>query len=157
MEEIFKKINKFGYELEVSNLGTVKLGGKKQSTYKSNTKWSNPYLFLTVNGRQKGQGVHRLMAEAFLPDFDEQKNYSFKDGNRNNLCINNIIELKSTQKNLSKTKRPVLQYTLDDKFIFEWPSVYNVAKVSNWKQPNIQACASGKKKQAYGFKWKFKE
>jgi hypothetical protein len=52
---------------------------------------------------------------------------------------------------------PVLQYSLDGKFIKEWESQTEATKYLNKTGDGIGACCRGRQKQAYGYIWKFKK
>lgn len=51
---------------------------------------------------------------------------------------------------------PVLQYTLDSKFLKEWSSQIEATKSLNKTGDGIGACCRGRQKSAYGYIWKFK-
>ena len=51
--------------------------------------------------------------------------------------------------------RPVLQYTIDDVFVREWPNIVSAERELNIKS-GIGKCCKGKQKTAGGFKWKYK-
>ena len=55
-----------------------------------------------------------------------------------------------------KLSKKVLQFTLDDEFIREWPSVAEVGR-NGYNFSHIAACCRGEYKQAYGFKWCYAE
>lgn len=68
-----------------------------------------------------------------------------------------IIEMgvKASNKVLSK---PVIQYSLDNKIIQEWPSIRKAAEAIGIKSPrDIIRCCIGERKTRAGFKWKYKE
>lgn len=50
----------------------------------------------------------------------------------------------------------ILQYTLDDKFIREWRSISYASRELGINAPNISMCAKGKRPNAGGYKWKYK-
>ena len=51
-----------------------------------------------------------------------------------------------------KLSKKVLQFTLDDEFVREWPSTIECGR-NGFDQGFIAACCRGKHKSAYGFKW----
>ena len=51
-------------------------------------------------------------------------------------------------------RRPILQYSLDGKFIQEWPSASDVPFA---KQNAINNCLKGKSKSCAGFIWRYKD
>lgn len=100
-----------------------------------------------------------------------KQNYIYKDyfwirlNEYNNLTQMELLELlnkKVSIKTINKTKKfevtkkPVMQFSNDDKFIKEYPSVTNAAKEIGCTKQAIQQCISGKQKTCKGCKWKYK-
>ena len=129
---------------------------------------SDGYLNCRING--KTVLAHRLMAECFIPN---PLNFpcinhinEIKDDNRvenlewcdckynNNYGTHNERMAKALTKALSK---PVLQYTLDGKFVAEYPSLTEVGKQTGYGISHISKCCLGKQKTAYGYVWRYKE
>ena len=53
------------------------------------------------------------------------------------------------------TRKPILQFDLEDNLIKEWDYLTEVSKIG-FDQASIRRCCKGKRKTAYGFKWKYK-
>ena len=53
-----------------------------------------------------------------------------------------------------KCSKKVLQFTLDDEFVKEWPSTAECGR-NGFDFRNVAACCNGKHKSAYGFKWMY--
>lgn len=51
-----------------------------------------------------------------------------------------------------KMSKKVLQFTLDDDFIREWPSLHECTR-NGFQQSAVGRCCNGKQKTAYGYKW----
>lgn len=91
MKEVWKDIK--GYEglYQVSNLGNVK-------SLKFNKEkiliplFDKNYLFIQLwkNGKYKRYKVHRLVAEAFIPNTNEYSCVNHKDENKQNNCVDNL-------------------------------------------------------------------
>ena len=177
MEEIWRDIKGYEGKYQVSNLGRVKslyykckmgYNGKSKllGIYKNrNNDYGYYFTPLNKNGKHKNFFIHRLVAEAFIP-------------NPNNLpCVNHIDEDKSNNKvdnlewcsykynvnygtcktrSMLKRSKPVIQYTKEGEFVKEWRSIKE-AETSIGKRNGIFACLSGKSKTAGGFVWKRKE
>ncbi len=70
---------------------------------------------------------------------------------------NNIIpQKKSVIKSENISKKVQMMDLITDKIINEFDSISLAAKNINGSQSNISACINGRKKTAYGYKWKFK-
>ena len=53
--------------------------------------------------------------------------------------------------------KSVIQYTLDGKFVKEFPSMNAVQKTLGFCAGNISHCCRGRCKHVYGYIWKYKE
>lgn len=178
--EIWKDIA--GYEglYQVSNEGRVKRIGAYKNQHgrewignrilKPATK-SNGYMFvgLSKNGKVSNKYIHRLVAEAFIPNPLNKATVNHKDGNRSNNTVDNlewatylennmhsIKVLKRDSKN-SSDSRPVLQFDKEGNFIKEYPSMREAQR-----QTGIDAidkvCNHIKyRKTAGGFRWEYKD
>ena len=56
-----------------------------------------------------------------------------------------------------KNAIPILQFSKDGEFIKEWPSMAEAHRKLRISQGNIWACCKGKRKQAGGFVWRYKD
>jgi len=59
--------------------------------------------------------------------------------------------------NNNKYNKAILQYDLNDNFIKEHYSIKSAERELNVGRQNISSACHGRFKQAYGYKWKFKE
>lgn len=55
------------------------------------------------------------------------------------------------------TAKPVLQFSLDGKFLHEYPSATEGAKAINGGNKNITSCCRGLRNSAYGYVWIYKD
>ena len=172
MNEIWKDIKDYPNYM-VSNLGRVKSlsnnKARKEKILKQH-KNSNGYLFvaLSKNGKIKCYRVHRLVAEAFLPNPDNKPcidhiNTNKIDNRVENLrwCshkenINNPItkdkHLKKLKENLSK---PIIQFSKDGEFIRKWDNTWDVQRELGINQSSISKCCNGKRKTAGDYIWRY--
>lgn len=118
---------------------------------------------LHKNGEVKNCKIHRLVAEAYLPNPENLPQVNHKDENKVNNCLQNLEWCDSkyninygTRKDkvASSIKKPILQYDLDGNFIREWLSATDVGKEF---RKGISKCLTGRQKTAYGYIWKYKE
>ena len=114
---------------------------------------------LLKDNEEKQYYVHRLVAEAYLPNLENLPQINHRDENKTNNCLQNLEWCDAKYNNnygthIEKIKKPILQYTLNGELVSEWQSATDVGKEV---QGNICKCLKGKIPSAYGYKWKYKE
>ena len=71
------------------------------------------------------------------------------------------IGKKLSPKHIEKLKlaqrKPVCQYTLDGEYVATYRSAIDIAEQFNYKADTIRQICNNRRKQAYGFVWKYKE
>ena len=178
-KEIWKDIKGFEGLYRVSNLGRVKSlsrfkKGKNGSSVPLKEKILKPSIshrgyFIVVlrkNSIVKAYLVHRLVWSAFNGSIPEnmQVNHlnEVKTDNRlENLnlmtCKENINYGTGIERSTKKRSKTVLQFDLQDILIKEYPSIKQAGRETGFAFQNICSCCKGKLKQAYGYKWRYKE
>lgn len=177
--EIWKDIPEYEGLYQASNMGRIKsleridaLGHRlKEKILKPQINRRYYKVCLCKQSIKKTYRVHRLVWEAFNGQIPEglQVNHinEIKTDNRlSNLNLmtckennnygthNERIAKKMTNGKLSKV---VLQFTLEDILVKEYPSINQVERELGFANQHICDCCKGKQKTAYGFKWKYKE
>ena len=171
---------------QVSNLGRIlslNYGrtGRAELMRLEETKSGYFRVTLCKNKETKHCFVHRLVAEAFLPNPENKPFINHKiqgdEGKKINIVYieedGSINKEKSTiewcdrkynnnygtrNERISKTmtngkkSKKVLQFTLDGEFIREWPSTAECGR-NGFCESYIAACCRGEYNSAYGFKW----
>ena len=171
-KEEWKDIKGFEGLYQVSNLGRIK------SFYRLEEKILKPLITkgyyqvcLFKQAIKKKYLVHRLVWSAFNGSIPEglQVNHINEIKSDNRLENLNLMTSKENcnwgtgierrVKNLinGKKSKPVLQFDLNDNFIKEYPSIRQVYRETGFAFQNIYTCCKGKLKQAYGYKWRYKE
>ena len=101
-KEIWKEIDGFSNYM-ISNFGRVKSLGRwvkyykgkrwlKEKIRKSSLNKRNNYLYVVLfkEGKPKGYSIHRLVAEAFIPNPDNLPQVNHKDEDKTNNCVLNL-------------------------------------------------------------------
>lgn len=177
--EIWKPI--VGYEglYEVSSLGRVRsLGNGGNNRHKGKGRVLKQELgntgyyrvHLCKNNVRKHKSVHRLVAEAFIPNPNNLPQVNHKDECYTNNHADNLewtdqkynvnygtaIERRSKKLiNHPSYSKKVERYDLDGNYIDTWPSTMEVQRVLGIHNPNVSACCLGKVQTAGGYKWKY--
>lgn len=170
MKEIFKDIK--GYEglYQVSNLGRVRSLNYKHTGKTSILRvWKTKCGYMMVclcKERKKYFSVHRLVAEAFIPNPLNlpQINHKSEDKTDNRVenlewmtAKDNINHGTHNKKSAMNRSKKVLQFSKYGEFIKEWSSASEAERQLGFHQGGISMCCRGKCKTAYGYIWKFLE
>ena len=178
-QEMWKDIEEYNGEYQVSNLGRVKsFKNNKEKLLKPFFTKTNQEGYLVVNlcqnNKRKIKLVHRLVAEAFIPNPNNFPFINHKDEDKTNNNVDNLEWCDSKYNNNYGTLREkmkkklsfkVAQYDLNDNLIKIYDSAHEAAKENNIEQGGISACCRGKqiRKDGYvqrhltykGYKWKY--
>jgi len=183
--EIWKDVKGFEGIYQISNKGRLKsFKGDPSGRILSNKNSKGDYLsvILCYGSKRRSTRIHRLVAEAFVPNPYNKPEVNHKDGNKQNNCAENlewVSRLENARHAIARNPnivkgmvkynrfirpRAIRQYTLDGKFIAEYPNSIEAAKATGVCHRNILQVAAkdeykpGKtRKQAGGYIWKFKD
>lgn len=185
--EIWKDIKGFEGIYQVSNLGRIKsFRSNKNYFYKDKKKFkilrgtimNNGYRIVTLvsmTGKHSFCLVHRLVAEAFIPnplnkkDVDhintirtDNKVSNLRWATRKENCMNPITYRRTCADRRKRAKRgrdntnakPIYQYNRDMNLIGSYISVREASEATGIKMRRIDHAARGEQTQAGGFIWK---
>lgn len=182
--ETWKDIKGFEGIYQISNMGRVKSfkadpNGRILSIKNSKGDYLN--IVLCHGNKRRSVKVHRLVAEAFIPNPDNKPEVNHKDGNKQNnrvgnlewatrienqrhaLALNPNILKGMVQYNRYIRPRTIQQFTMDGRFVAEYANSTEAEKATGVCQRNILQVANrdeykpGKtRRQAGGYIWRFK-
>lgn len=179
--EIWKDIEGYEGAYEVSNLGNIRSISRKVLVscssrsvgYERNLcgrllkpkSDKDGYLFVAL-GMGNDSKVHRLVAQAFIPNPDNLPQVNHKDENKQNnraenlewcTCKYNNRYGTHSKRSGEKHRRGLVQYSKDGIIIRTFVSLIEAEEILGirYARSHIHRCCAGEKKSAYGFKWRY--
>ena len=163
-----------GYEgiYEVSDLGRVKSlkYGKEKILKPQKTIGGYLHVDLCKDGKCKSITVHRLVAEAFIPNQNNLETVNHKDEDKTNNIVSNLewMSLKDninygthnkraseTQINDKNKSKSVQMFDRQGNLLAAFPSTHEANRKTGIHQGSISSCCLGKLKSAGGYVWKY--
>lgn len=169
MKEIWKDIKDYEGLYQVSNWGRVKSLNYHRMGFEKILKTKvdkDGYLTVMLNNPRKTFKVHRLVAEAFIPNSNNYPIINHKDENKqNNVAINlewcdvkyNNEYNNGQKRRAIKRLKPILQYTLNNELVREWESAKQAEMEGGFNNVCICKCCKGHIKYHKGFRWSYKK
>ena len=148
-----------GYE--VSNLGRV-VGSRGELTP---ARLPKGYLMVNLckNGKQKPHYIHRLVAQAFIPNPENKPQVNHIDGDKNNNRVSNLEWATYLENHLHAIKnhlhrhytRRVKQYDLQGNLIAEYKTILEASRVTGVNTAGIGGTCRGTYKKSGGYIWRY--
>lgn len=113
-----------------------------------------PAVTLTKDGESKAYSLHRLVAEAFIPNPNEYTEINHKDENPLNYSIDNL-EWCSHQYNIEYSKNKAVAQYFDDEIIAEYKSIKYASELTGISRTAINNALLGYSQTAGGYRWKY--
>ena len=179
MDEIWKDIEGYEDDYQVSNLGRVKSLPKK--CWNGKGYWFRDGRILIPIKSKKGYlnewcrkrifKVHRLVANAFIPNPQNLPQVNHIDGDKTNNCVTNlewvtdgenllhayrVLGRKQKAGKNHHNSRAVLQLK-DGKIINSFDSLNEATRATGAHHSGISMCCNGKIKKHKGYQWRYKE
>lgn len=179
-KEIWKDIPNYESVYKINNYGIIK--NKKTNRIKKTHINNSGYerVVLSKNGEDKNYSVHRLVAQAFIPNPNNFSQVNHKDENKANNSVDNLEwctpsyncrygnrikkiaeKTKITHKGKHYSPRTEFQKGRNAKKIINittnkiYNSMQEAYKETNVPTSNISMCCQKKIKQAGGYIWRY--
>lgn len=177
-EEEWKDVKGFESFYKISNYGRVK-SFYKNIILKAGKNTDHRYIvILCKNSKKFTKKVHRLVAEAFIPNIENKLEVNHINPITKNLCDNRVCNLEwVTRKEncqwavkLGNNKKPpvhfghennnahsVIQYDMNGNYIKKWECIADICRFYDIDRHYITNCCQNKSKSYIGYIWKYND
>ncbi len=171
-KEIWKTIEGYDGKYQVSNLGRVRAMWRNNQyqnhigkpTILKPGKHKQGYLqvYLTLGGKRKTYFIHRLVAEAFIPNPKNLPQVNHKNEMKTDNTVENLEWCDGKYNSNYGTRverwklqvaKPIIQTTIDGKFVRRFESAESAERECGYDASYIRQVCTGKRPQAYGYKF----
>ena len=151
---------------EVNQLGEIRHKKRQKILKPRDNNGGYQYVNFKINGKNTNFAVHRIVANAFIPNPNGYTEVNHKDYNKKNNCVDNLEWVSSSQnkqhfylkqENKKTRGKAVNQYTKEGIFLKTFDSVSDAAKELGCCVAAISNCCLGRTKTSQGFRWSFVE
>lgn len=173
--EVWKDIEGYGNRYQVSSEGRIRK--------KNKDKRCRPFRYLTPNcnnnagyykvglsykGYTKLLTVHRLVAQAFIPNPNNKPQVNHIDGNKKNNRVENLEWVTESENAIhasrlglfdsmiKKASKAVCQFSLDGELLNRWDSFHQIEREAGFSATYICKKCKGNG-YAYGYYWRYAE
>lgn len=166
MKEVWKDIEDYEGLYQVSNFGRVKR--VETGRILKYSKHPSGYILahLSKNGIASHHRIHRLVAQAFISNYDNKSDVNHIDEDKTNNRASNLewstrkenTNHGTRNKRISKTLSiPIIATNINTDESQEFYGINECARKLEIQAPNITHVLKGRRKQACGFTFKYKE
>lgn len=168
-------VSGYGRKYEVSRDGNVRNVVTGRTLVPSISKTG--YLFVKMDRPdlpRKNALIHRLVAEAFIPNPQKKTQVNHRDGDKKNNCVENLEwvtpaenirhsfaalgkqpPMRGKTGELNRNSIPVHQYDLGGNYIRSWGGVSDAARALNCNPAQILNQIAGRTVTCHGYLWSY--
>lgn len=165
MKEVWKDIEDYEGLYQVSNLGRVKRVESDRVLKKF--KYTGGYLKVTLskNGVKSNHKIHRLVAQAFIPNPDNKPQVNHIDEDKTNNRVDNLEWSTATEnanhgtrtERMAKTRSiPILATNIKTGEVEEFYGARECGRQLGLNQGHITSVLKGRRRQTGGYTFKYK-
>lgn len=155
MNEEWRVINGYNGKYQVSNTGRVRTNNFFNTGLQVELKQTNIRDFKAVVLNRKPNLVHRLVAEAFVPNLNGLPEVRHKDGNKSNNYADNLEWCAHHVNRIARPTRSVTAITADGK-VEHYTSITKASNELCVSRQAISSALNGKLKTCCKRKWLYK-
>lgn len=168
-DEIWEDVVGWEGLYQVSSYGRVKSFHKKEPHILSSCVGIHGYISVLLHdgkGNKKNKRVHRLVAQAFIPNTNNYPYVNHKDENKTNNCAYNL-EWCTAKYNTnygtckdriaSSNSKPILKYDLEGNYVCEYKSMAEAERIEGINHASICICCNGRVSYQGNCIWIYKD
>lgn len=170
--EMWKDIPGYEGEYKVSNYGNVKSFKSKKpkmlTWHQSKLTKRHPepmyHIELWNNNKRKTFKVHRLVAQAFIPNAEGKPQINHKDGDRRNNHVSNLewvtgsenmVHAYGTGLTKPRNRKPIKCRNLITNKVIEFESTYEASRNLGLNPDAIRSALKGRTQTSGGYEWEY--
>ena len=142
MEEVWKNIKDFE-SYQISSLGHIRNPYGKLLKQSPNKKGYMRVWLSNNKIKHKQFFVHRLVAQAFIPNTNKYPQINHKDTNTQNNCVDNLEWCDNIYNQRYSNALSVVQYSSPGDIIKTWSAISDISRELNIPSTNICKCCKG--------------
>lgn len=151
---------------EVNQFGEVRHKQRQHILKPRSNNGGYLYVNFKVNGKNTNFAVHRIVANAFIPNPNGYTEVNHKDYDKTNNCVENLEWVSSSQnkshaflkkENKDSRGKAVNQFDRNGNFLATYASVSEAAEKIGCSVAAISNCCLGRSKTSQGYRWSFVE
>lgn len=150
---------------EVNRYGEIRHRVRKQVLKPRPNPSGYLYVNFNIEGHRQNFAVHRVVANAFIPNPNYKPEVNHKDLNKNNNFVENLewVDSSENKNHFHQTKtsttlgKEVDQFSKSGVFIKRYKTVTEAAREVGCVVGAISNCCLGRTKTSMGYKWSFVE